>query len=154
MIMVRPTTSHDLDAESRSLTPASRGSFWSRHKTLVNFWLDVVLLILFLIQAWLLIVLAVVLPRGVAAATIWGWSAADWLDALFATFGAFSVGVLLHVMLHWPWVCGTIATRLLGRKAGKDDGTQTLIGVATLIVVLHLLGVAVLAARLGLTNPP
>lgn len=132
---------------------AVRGSFWTRHKTVINFWLDVTLLVLFLVMAWLLTVLAVVFPRGVTGWTVWGHTFSDWLDALFATFCVFTVGVVLHVMLHWTWVCGTVTTRLLGRKATKDDGTQTLIGVGFLILLLHLFGAAVFVARVLLVGP-
>lgn len=130
----------------------SRSSFWNRHKTIINFWLDAVLLVLFLIQAWLLTVVALVFPRDSNASTIWGLTVSDWLDSLFATFCVFSIGVVVHVMFHWNWVCGTIVTKLLRRKAGKDDGTQTLIGVGFLIVLLHILGAAVLAARVSIVN--
>lgn len=132
--------------------PLSRSTFWSRHKTLINFWLDVLLLVLFLLQAWMLTVLAIIFPRGTTAARIWGLTAADWLDSLFATFGVFSVGIVVHVMFHWTWICGTVATKLLRRKAGKDDGSQTLIGVGFLIVLLHVFGAAVLAARVALVK--
>jgi hypothetical protein len=130
-----------------------KSSFWTRHKTLINFWLDVLLLVLFLVQAWLLTVLAVVFPRGGAGGTIWGFTPSDWLDALFTTFCVFAVGVVVHVILHWTWICGTVATRLLGRKAGKDDGSQTLIGVGILILLLHAFGAAVLAAKVFLVRP-
>jgi len=136
----------------RPTASALRTSFWTRHKTLINFWLDVVLLILFLIQAWLLTVLAIVFPRGGVGWTIWGATASDWLDGLLTAFCTFAVAVVVHVMLHWPWICGTVATRLLGRKAGKDDGSLTLIGVGFLILVFHAFGAAVLAAKVFLVN--
>jgi hypothetical protein len=128
-------------------------SFWTRHKTLINFWLNVALLILFMLQAWMLTVLVLVSPRTTATWTIWGATASTWLDPLFTTFCAFAGGVVLHVILHWAWICGTVATKLLGRKAGKDDGSQTLIGVALLVVLLHLFGAAILAAHMALVKP-
>lgn len=131
----------------------ARGTFWSRHKTLVNFWLDSLLLFLFLVQSWLLTVVTLVFPRGRSSGMIWGANVGDWLDALFLASCIFAVGIVLHVMLHWSWICGTISTKLLGRKAGKDDGTQTLIGVGFLIFLLHLFGAAVLAAKVGLVRP-
>lgn len=120
---------------------------------MINFWLDVVLLVLFLIQAWMLTVLAVVFPRGGVGWTIWGATVSDWLDGLFTTFCIFAVAVVVHVMLHWTWICGTISTRLLGWKMGKDDGSQTLIGVGCLIFLLHAFGAAVLAAKVYLVSP-
>lgn len=143
----------EMDQERPAVSSPSRGSFWSRHKTLVNFWLDATLMVLFLAQSWLLTVLTLVFPRSGVGWTIWGGNAGDWLDALFFTSCVFAVGVVLHVMLHWSWVCGTISTKLLGRKAAKDDGTQTLIGVGFLMLLLHILGIAVLAAKVGLVRP-
>ncbi|HET6425185.1 MAG TPA: hypothetical protein VFG20_15970 [Planctomycetaceae bacterium] len=140
-----------VETEEDRLPPA-RGTFWSRHKTLVNFWLDCSLMMLFLVQSWLVTVVTLVFPRGGNGGTIWGATAGDWLDALFVTSCVFAVGVVLHVMLHWSWICGTISMKLLGRKAGKDDGTQTLIGVGFLILLLHILGAAILAAKVGLVR--
>lgn len=132
---------------------AANGSMWSRHKTLVNFSLDAVLLVVFLVMAWLMAVLVLVFPRGSVRDTIWGATASEWQDALFAVFCVFGVGVVVHVMLHWGWICGTVSTKLLGRKASKDDGSQTLIGVGFLMFLLHILGAAVLAARISMVSP-
>lgn len=154
-----PTTERDDAEQNASDTLARKSSapawstFWSRYKTLINFWLDAVLLVLFVALAGMLGVLALVYPPGELHATIWGMTAADWLNGLFAVFCTFAVGIVLHVMLHWGWICGTVATKLFGRKAGKDDGSQTLIGVGFLIFLLHLLGAFVLAARVALVNP-
>lgn len=130
-----------------------RGSFWSRHKTLINFWLDMALAVLFLIQAWLMIVLQYIFPRSVLRTwTIWGATEDDFRDLLFGVFCVFSLGIVVHVMLHWDWVCATVSTRLLKRKASKDDGSLTLIGVGILIGMIHLIIVGVLAARVFLVN--
>ncbi len=141
------------DALTRKPSAPVWSTFWSRHKTVINFWLDAVLLVLFVVLAGMLAVLALVFPPGVLQATIWGSTAADWLNGMFLVFCTFSLGIVLHVMLHWGWICGTVATKLFGRKAGKDDGSQTLIGVGFLILVLHLLGAFVLVARVALVNP-
>ncbi|OYW11522.1 MAG: hypothetical protein B7Z55_19200 [Planctomycetales bacterium 12-60-4] len=84
--------------------------------------------------------------------TIWGATADDWRDSLFSVFCVFSLGVVIHVMLHWDWICATVATRILGRKAERDDGSQTLIGVGVLVIVIHLIIAGVLAARVSLTS--
>lgn len=125
-----------------------RSSIWTRSKTLVNFWLDFVLLVLFLGLAWELAVLRFAFPKG--AAEKWklaGYSAADWQDLVFNTFCVFSLGVLVHVMLHWSWVIGTVQTRLLRRRATQDDGTHTMIGVGVLFILIHLLAGGILWAR-------
>lgn len=142
-----------VNSKERATAAPARDSFWSRHKTVINFWLDATLLILFLVQSWLLTVVALVFPRGRDGWTIGGATAGDWLDMLFATSCIFAVAIVVHVMLHWTWICGTVATRLLNRKVGKDDGSQTLIGVGILILLLHVFGAAVLAAKVGLIGP-
>ncbi|GIX05557.1 MAG: hypothetical protein KatS3mg114_1426 [Planctomycetaceae bacterium] len=132
---------------------SSRSSFWSRYLVLINFWLDACLLLLFLVQCWILTVLVAVFPRGELRATVWGQPFYVWLDALGSVMGVFALGIVLHVMLHWSWVCGTFVTRLCGRRAPRDDGTHTLIGVGLLVLLVHFLAAAVLAARVGLHVP-
>ena len=133
--------------------PAPRGTFWSRNSTIINFWLDVVLLVIFMVQAWIFAVLHVVFPRGAGREwTIWGMTPLDWSEALFTTYCVFAVGIVVHVMFHWAWICGVVATRLFGRKPGKDDGSHTLIGVGVLVVLVHLLAVGILAAKVGLVT--
>lgn len=134
-------------------TSSHNGTVWSRYNTMINFWLDVVLLILFMIQAWMFAVLHVVFPRGAGSDwTIWGATPLDWSESLFMTFCLFSAAIVLHVMFHWAWICGVVATRLLRRKAGKDDGTHTLIGVGLLVFLVHVLIVGILVTRVGLVN--
>ena len=65
--------------------------------------------------------------------------------------------VLLHVMLHWPWVCGVIASRWLqrpdGKKAKMDDGRRTLVGVGFMIFLLNCMGLGIAAAALMIQKP-
>jgi hypothetical protein len=130
------------------------GSWWSRYSTIINFWLDLLLLIVFLVQAWMICVLRFVFPRGAGPEwTVWGGNLLDWTEALCATYAIFSVGILVHLMFHWAWICGVVSTRFLKRKAGKDDGSQTLIGVGLIVVLVHLLIGGILVAKAGLTGP-
>ena len=59
-------------------------------------------------------------------------------DVQFATLCTFGFGILVHVMLHWNWVCSVITTQVLHTRERLDEGMQTIYGVATLIVLLHL----------------
>ena len=123
-------------------------SFWIRHKTVINFWLDAVLWVLFLVLAWELAILRLAFPK--AAGDRWkllGHTAADWQDLAFNTFCVFSLGIVVHVMLHWSWIVGTIQTKLLHRKATRDDGSHTMIGVGLLFVLMHLLAAGIRWAR-------
>ncbi|MEW4529697.1 DUF4405 domain-containing protein [Maioricimonas sp. JC845] len=125
-------------------------------RTLINFWLDALLLVLFLVLVWVSAVLHFLFPVGSSAADwlLWGWNADRWREFQFGTLCVLSAGIILHLMLHWSWICGVVNTRLLGRKASRDDGTQTLVGVGVLLVVLHVLGIGILAAWATIESPP
>lgn len=120
---------------------------------MINFWLDVFLLALFVLQAWMFTVLHVVFPRGAGSDwKIWGATPLDWSETLFVVFCVFSVAIVLHVMFHWAWICGIVATRILRQKARKDDGSQTLIGVGLLVFLVHLVIVGALIANAALVH--
>jgi hypothetical protein len=76
------------------------------------------------------------------------------MNIQFATLSLLALGVLIHVMLHWSWVCGVITSRLSRGKKGKlDDGVQTIWGVGLLIVILNILGVAIAVAAVAIQEP-
>jgi hypothetical protein len=127
-------------------------------RTTVNFLLDCLLLLFFLALVWVTFVLRVAFPIATAASgyRLWGFSYDGWAGLQFSLFLVLLVAVLLHLMLHWSWVCGVIAnrlSRLRGQKARVDDGNQTIYGVAALIVVFNVLGVALAMACLSVQAP-
>ena len=129
-------------------------------KSVINFWLDTLLLVLFSVLAWSESIVHIVFPPGPSAAgwTLWGWKYAQWSDLSFGLLFALALGIVIHVMLHWPWVCGVVTSQIAPRKDGRKvkmtDGARTLYGVSLLIVVLHLIGVGVAAAWLTIEAPP
>lgn len=138
--------------------PAAGASASGISRTAINFLLDSVLLVLFLLLAWTNVVLRFVFPRAndVSGWTLWGRSYDDWTAIQFNLFCAFGFAVLLHVMLHWSWICGVIGSRLSrwrGRTARIDDASQTIYGVAFLIGVLNVVGLAIAAAALMIRAP-
>lgn len=131
-------------------------------RTTVNYWVDAALLVMFLLLWWSSLVLRFVFPPGAYATgwQLWGWGFTQWLSFQFGVLVAFSLGVLLHLMLHWTWVC-SVTLKLFSRRAAAnqkqhvpDDGLRTLYGVIVLIVALHAVGLAALAARLTIQPPP
>ncbi len=128
-------------------------------RTLINFWLDVTLLILFLAVLWSSFVIRFVFPPPTLAQgwRLWGWTYDHWDDFQFVLISVFASAVLVHVMLHWSWVCGVITSRLLSKKDGKrrnwEDGTRTLYGVGLLVVLVNILGLAFAAAVLTVQGP-
>ena len=127
--------------------------------TTINFWLDVSLLLLFLAMVWALFVLRFVFPAGPNADgwSLWGVSYVGWVDIQFGLTCLFALAVLVHVMLHWKWVCGVIASFVASwrgrRKSMPDDGIRTIYGVGVLIVIMNVLGFALAAAALMVRSP-
>lgn len=124
-------------------------------KTVVNFWLDTLLLILFMLILWSTAVVRFVFPAGTTAVgwQLWGRSYDQWVDVQTVSISLFGLAVLVHVMLHWTWVCGVIAKRFGKKKAKLEDGTRTLWGVGLLIVVVHAIGIGIAAAVLTIQAP-
>lgn len=126
-------------------------------RTILNFWLDALMFCLFLAGLWCNFVIRFIFPPASAAAgwELWGWGYEQWQEAQFVIFCAFAFAVLIHVMLHWSWVCGVVAKRFLGRSSKKQltNGEQTLVGVILLALVIHLVGILYFFAMLSVESP-
>jgi len=125
-------------------------------RTIINFLLDAALLATFCLLVFTAVIVRFVFPPGPDARgwLLWSLSYDQWATFEFGMVAVLALGVLLHVMLHWSWICGVVATRLArDKKAKLDEGTQTIYGVALLIVVFNLLGLAIAAAVLTVQHP-
>lgn len=147
-----------LEARAAQPSPATMPEDRPRHtprRTILNFWVDLSLLAIFLALAFTVAVTQFVFPRGPVAfeCVLWGANFANWLDLQFGLFTAFALGVLLHLMLHWNWLCSVANTHLRNRPPGRDDGTRTLLGVGWLVALLHLLAVLLLWAAWSIQTP-
>ena len=144
-----PTLTPDEASPARDRTPERQRSRKPKtSKTIVNFWLDCLLLVLFLMLVWVSAVLRFLFPAGPTEVewSLWGAGAESWRGVQFGVLVLFSLGIVLHVMLHWSWVCGVVTKHLLGRPPTRDNGSQTLIGVGVLLGILHLLAAGLLVA--------
>lgn len=149
------TDAVDMAAPTRRPTEAkARARHFSM--SIVNFWLDAALLSLLTVYGWILGVLRFVFPTPSTAVgwTLWGWDFDQWWDFQFNVVCAFAIGVLIHVMLHWNWVCSVIANQIVRVRKRPDDSMQTIYGVGTLIVLLHLIAFGLIAAMYGIHRPP
>jgi hypothetical protein len=124
--------------------------------SVINFWLDLTILIVMLLLGWVAATLKIVFPAPTMAAgwTLWGMTYDQWHDIQFGILCLFALGVMVHVMLHWNWVCSVVATQVLKTKNRPDEGTQTIYGVLTLILLLHILGFGVIIALFTVHRPP
>lgn len=124
----------------------------------LNLALDAVLLAVCALLVWLCVAVDVLFPPPTQAIgwRLWGLGYDGWARLRLFVAAGFAVLVLLHVMLHWSWVCGVVAKKLsvlLQRKVAADEANQTLIGVAFLLLILHVLGLAYLIASLQIVAP-
>ena len=133
------------------MAKAKAGWSWSW----INLLLDAVLLVAFTALCFVAVVVRFVFPPGPAAAgwTLWGLDYDAWGGIQFGLLAILACGILVHVMLHWSWVCNVIAGRLAGRGARVDDGLQTIYGVGLLIGLLLSVGAALAAAVLTVQGP-
>ena len=138
---------------------AAQQSFLSRHQTLINFWLDSVLLVNFLTLVWVSVIVQFVFPPAEAAAgyALWGMALSHWMDVQFGILSVFCLGIVLHLMMHWSWVCGVLGSRFLRERDGKkrvmDDGQRTILGVGLMIVLLNIMGLGIAFAVLSMRSP-
>ncbi len=150
-----PLGSQDAGPE-KPATPRKRRSAFSW--TMVNFWLDTAMLVVFLALVWVSTVVRFLFPSpsGAPGWLLWGLSLDGWTSIQFALIALLSFGILVHLMLHWSWVCGVYFGRIRRSKTGgkvPDDGIRTIYGVGLMIVLLNLLGLLIAAAALSVQSP-
>jgi len=131
-------------------------NFMSR--TVYNFLLDVFLFLVLVSLLFASIVLRFVFPVPATATgwKLWGLGHETWTNLQFALITLLVLAVLLHVMLHWSWVCSIWVTKLRRhpeRNTKPNEGTQTLWGVTLLIAVFAILGLLVGIAQLTIESP-
>jgi len=124
-------------------------------RTTLNFLLDALLLAMFMTLATTAVVVRFVFPPGTQADgwMLWGYGYDDWVGIWFNVLAVLALLVLVHVMLHWSWVCGVVAQRVSKRRRKSlriDEANQTVYGVGLLIVLFTLTGVVVAAASLSI----
>lgn len=89
----------------------------------INFWIDALLLAVLAGLAWTGCLIHYVLPprHGRAEGVemlLWGWDRHDYGQVHFYMSIALVLLLLVHVWLHWGWVCNTISNMFGGSKAG------------------------------------
>jgi hypothetical protein len=132
--------------------PVARRKF---SMAILNFWLDLALLVNLLFVGWVSAVMRVVFPAPTSADgwMLWGMTFNRWSDMQF--FGLCSLGLLVieHLVLHWNWVCSLVATKILRAQKRPDEANQAVFGVGTFITVLMVMLGGLIAAMLNVHHP-
>lgn len=80
------------------------------------------------------LLLRFVLPPGSGGLELWGLERHDWGDVHFWLVVGLGVLVVVHVALHWAWVCVAIS-RVFGRRAALSR-RRNWFGIAFLAVLV------------------
>lgn len=116
-------------------------------KSMLNFFVDLLTLAVIFVMVATGLVIRFVLPPGTGGRhgegglLLWSWGRHDWGDVHF--WASVTLGALLvvHVALHWSWVCTMVGRLLRGADAGQlSGGRQNIYGVGFLIVVILVFG--------------
>ena len=109
----------------------------------LNFWIDLISLLVMLGLIWTGLLIHYVLPPGTGGrhggqgVTLWGLGRHDYGD-IHLYMALTMIGLMvIHVWLHWSWVCATV-NKLLGMKA-TSNARRAMYGVAILMISAALI---------------
>lgn len=88
------------------------------HRAKVNYFVDVLTFALILAMTATGLILRFVLPPGSGGLVLGQWTRHDWGDMHFWFAAGLGVIIVLHVALHWAWVCG-LTHRLLSSNPSR-----------------------------------
>ena len=109
-------------------------------KVTLNFWVDAVSFVVLLLITWTGFLIHYVLPAGEGRGKnwyLWGLSRHDYGNIHFYLAIAMAVLVLIHLWLHWLWVC-SVFNNLLGLSQPQKK-TRVLWGVGILLGLVLLI---------------
>lgn len=116
----------------------------------LNFVIDGLTLLVLMGVAWTGLLLEFVLPPGSRGRTLLGSTRHDWGDWHFYLTIALGLLLLVHVALHWQWVCVTVCRvtpGLRGKSAKMTPARRTAAGAVFLAALVAISVGSVLAGR-------
>lgn len=143
----------DATANLSTAEPPTRRKITSR--VVINFWLDAALLVTVVFIAWVSAVMFIAFPPPTQADdwTLWGLTFDRWHNLQSTALCVCGLLALEHLVLHWNWVCSTVAARILRSRKRPDEGLQAVYGVGTFITILAIVLASMTAAALC-SKPP
>lgn len=117
-------------------------------RNMLNFVIDLVTAGVLLAMVCTGLLVRFVLPPGTGGREggglqVWGWGRHDWGDLHFWLAAVLGALLVLHVALHWTWVCGTVHRMLLGGTGRTGRWQRHLSGGLFLAAIVMLIGVFV-----------
>jgi hypothetical protein len=124
----------------------------------LNFLLDALLLLLFVALLAISTLLHAVFPPATQSDgwSLWSLNYDTWRLLQFACLILFALAVLVHLILHWVWICNFVTSRVArrrGRTMTMHQSARTLCGVTFLITVLTFVAGVIMAAQLAVRSP-
>lgn len=149
---LKPDTRSEPDAEESGIQQPRRKG---KSRVLLNFWLDALLLANVVVIGWVSAILHIVFPAPTNADgwILWGLTYDQWRDIQSTALCVCALLALEHLVLHWNWVCCTLATRILRAKTRPDEGVQALYGVGTFIGIMAFIFGSVVIAMMCVKQP-
>lgn len=107
-----------------------------------NFWIDFISLVVLVGLAMTGLLLVFVLPpgsRGGQGLTLWNYTRHDWGDIHLGLAVALLALILVHIWLHWSWVCCMVTGLLVRQPSEMASVAQRAIYGLLFLVLLALL---------------
>ncbi|MBX3394869.1 MAG: DUF4405 domain-containing protein [Phycisphaerae bacterium] len=105
----------------------------------LNFCVDFVTLIVFLGMVITGFLVRFLLPPGTGGRlSIWNWGRHDWGDLHFWLAVGLLGLILVHVILHWAWICQVARRSITGDQVAKRPLARQRrfwIGIATMVIM-------------------
>ena len=109
-------------------------------RNVLNLVIDVVTFVALMVVGVTGLLMKFVLPSGSPrlGLALFGWDRHDWGAFHFWATVGLGVILVLHLALHWQWVCTTIGRMVMGRRRQARMGAleRNVVGVAWLVIVV------------------
>ena len=116
-------------------------------RSILNFLVDILTLLAIFVMIATGLAIRFVLPPGTGGRhgegglLLWGLGRHDWGDVHFWTSVSLGVLLVIHVALHWSWVCLMVHRLLGGTEAGQlGAGRRNAYGIGFLLAVVLIFG--------------
>lgn len=106
----------------------------------LNFIVDLVTALVGLAVVLTGLLIAYILPAGSRGAEVWQWTRHDWGDLHFYLAMSMLGLILVHLFLHWSWVCTMICRCTIRRSGQPPRWLQHVSAIVVLVLLVSLVG--------------